>query len=241
MQNPPGQNAHLERRELPEENPRPVGRSMLEHYNSRTPFPWLNLQPPAVWAGQSSPSNTAWAIICLTRWTRTHRPTVCVHWHKTPGLSSIASGARVSFQDKPTRQHRTQKGQAHTGGGFFHHTAWGGVTPHAAHPQGCLAVQETHPSEIKASEGAWGCARWWKEPLLNKRMPLQWSQCPQHEAGVAVIVQSAFYSLTFTEAVFLSEPLTKTSGLLLPCPQQDAIAFLLLESTFNHPARDQQV
>lgn len=113
MQSPPGQNAHLERRELPEENPRPVGRSMLEHYNSRTPFPWLNLQPPAVWAGQSSPSNTAWAIICLTRWTRTHRPTVCVHWHKTPGLSSIASGA-ISFQDKPTRQHRTQKGQAHT-------------------------------------------------------------------------------------------------------------------------------
>lgn len=114
MQSPPGQNAHLERRELPEENPCPVGRSMLEYYNSRTPFPWLNLQPPAVWAGQSSPSNTAWAIICLTRWTRTHRPTVCVHWHKTPGLSSIASGARVSFQDKPTRQHRTQKGQAHT-------------------------------------------------------------------------------------------------------------------------------
>lgn len=98
-QNPPGQNACLERRELPEEYPCPVtGRSMLEYYNNWSPFPWLNLQPPSVWAGQSSPSNTAWALICPTRWTRTPRPPVCVHWHKDswPKLSSIWSWAKAA-------------------------------------------------------------------------------------------------------------------------------------------------
>lgn len=119
-------------------------------------------------------------------------------WTKFPGLTYKAA---VNTEGMCT----------HAGGGSFHHTPWV-VWLHAAHPRGCLAVQETLPSEIKAPGGAWGCTRWWEDPLLNKRMPLQRSQCPQLEAGLAAIVQNAFCSLIFAEAVLLSEPLKKLQG-----------------------------
>lgn len=68
--------------------------------------------------------------------------------------------------------------------------------------------------QLKSRHQRWtsGCAQWWKEPLLNKMMPLQWSQCSQHEVGAAVIVQSALYSLPFTDAVLLIVPLKKLQG-----------------------------
>lgn len=81
-----------------------------------------------------------------------------------------------------------------------------------------IALQEIHPAEIKASESDWSGTRQWKESLLNKWIPLQWSQRPQQEAGAVVIAQSALCSLSFTEAVFLIVCLRKTSGPLLSGP-----------------------
>lgn len=86
-------------------------------------------------------------------------------------------GAKVNFQDKPT----TQETRTHARGGFFHHTAWDKMTPHATHLCGhcsagnppsrnqgnrrwlglCTAVERTSPEEKIATTvitmpPAWG-------------------------------------------------------------------------------------